>query len=85
MYFCIVVPNLNYGQFLDACLASIEGQVGVDVGVLIIDGGSTDNSRAIAEEYCQRNNWTFLEKNGSRSGRIDRLWPGQGAMARRTG
>lgn len=64
MYFCIVVPNLNYGQFLDACLASIEGQVGVDVGVLIIDGGSTDNSRAIAEEYCQRNNWTFLEKKG---------------------
>ncbi len=64
MHFCVVVPNLNYGQFLDACLASIEGQVGVDVGVLIIDGGSTDNSRSVAEIYCQRNNWTFLEKKG---------------------
>ena len=64
MYFCVVVPNLNYGQFLDACLASIEAQVGVDVGVLIIDGGSTDDSRTIAEDYCQRNNWTFLEKKG---------------------
>ncbi len=64
MKFCVVVPNLNYGQFLDACLASIAAQVGVDVGVLIIDGGSTDNSRSIAEAYCQRKNWTFLQKKG---------------------
>lgn len=64
MQFRVVVPNLNYGEFLDACLASIEGQMGVDVRVLIIDGGSIDNSKSISQEYCQRNGWTFLEKEG---------------------
>lgn len=64
MKFCIVVPNLNYGKFIDACLSSIERQIGVDVEVLIIDGGSTDSSRSIAEKYCERNAWGFVEKVG---------------------
>ncbi len=64
MQFRVVVPNLNYGKFLDACLASIEGQIGVDLRVLIIDGGSIDESKSISLEYCRRNDWTFLERRG---------------------
>lgn len=64
MQFRVVVPNLNYGKFMDACLASIEGQIGVDVRVLIIDGGSADDSKSIAQNYCHRNAWTFLERKG---------------------
>ncbi len=64
MKFHIVVPNLNYGEFLRECLISIERQDGVDISVVIIDGGSTDNSIEIADEFCRRNGWTLLKKPG---------------------
>lgn len=81
MQFRVVVPNLNYGEYLDACLASIEGQTGVDVRVLIIDGGSTDDSKSISQVYCQRNGWKFLERKGMGQaasiafGLLEEHWP----------
>jgi glycosyltransferase involved in cell wall biosynthesis len=52
MTFSIAVPSLNYGRFLRQCLQSIAEQDYLDLEVLIADGGSTDDSVAIAEEYA---------------------------------
>jgi glycosyltransferase involved in cell wall biosynthesis len=51
MMFSIAVPSLNYGRFLRPCLASIAEQDYRDLEVLIADGGSSDDSLAIAEEF----------------------------------
>jgi len=68
MHFTIITPNLNYGRFLDDCLASVAGQIDgtsvakdtraglphslhVTLEHLVIDGGSTDNSAAVAARY----------------------------------
>lgn len=64
MKFYIAVPNLNYGKYLDACLRSIEQQTEVVVSVIVVDGGSTDDSQHIAKKYCERNGWKFYEKRG---------------------
>lgn len=64
MRFYIVVPNLNYGQFLRECLQSIEDQEGVELSVYLIDGGSEDESIDIAQEFCQRNGWTLEIRPG---------------------
>lgn len=53
MDFTIITPNLNYGRFLGECLASVGGQKGVSLEHLVFDGGSTDDSAAVAAGYPQ--------------------------------
>lgn len=52
----VAVPSYNYAQFLRACLQSIHTQDYETFEVLIADGGSTDGSLTIIEEYCARDN-----------------------------
>ena len=47
----IITPSLNYGRFLGDCLESIASQQGVSLEHLIIDGGSTDDSAAVAARF----------------------------------
>lgn len=49
--FSIVVPHLNSGPALARGLASILGQAGVDVQIIVVDGGSTDESRDTLERH----------------------------------
>jgi len=51
--FSVVVPNYNYGRYLDSCLNSILSQQ-VDLRVLLIDNASTDDSVSIAERIARR-------------------------------
>jgi glycosyltransferase involved in cell wall biosynthesis len=51
-----VIPVLNAGALLDACLASIRAQEHPRdrVEILVMDGGSTDDTRAVAERHGAR-------------------------------
>lgn len=49
--FSLVVPHLNSGPALERGLASILGQTGVDVQLIVVDGGSTDQSRETLERH----------------------------------
>ncbi len=51
MDFTVITANLNHGRFLAECLASVAEQSGVSVEHLVIDGGSTDDSAAIAARF----------------------------------
>lgn len=44
----VTIPCYNYGRYLPECVASVLGQAGVDVRVLIIDDASTDGSALVA-------------------------------------
>jgi glycosyltransferase involved in cell wall biosynthesis len=48
MHFTIITPSLDYGRFLGDCLKSVAEQTGVTFEHLVIDGGSTDDSAAVA-------------------------------------
>ena len=52
MKISIAVPSYNYGRFLKTCLESIYMQDHSDYEVLIADGGSTDGSIEIIENFC---------------------------------
>ena len=59
----IIVPVYNVDKYLDACLLSIERQTCKDFEVIVVNDGSTDNSKQIALEYCKRNhNFFYFEK-----------------------
>lgn len=47
----IIIPTLNAANFLESCLASIKKQNFTDYQILIVDGGSTDQTLAIAKKF----------------------------------
>jgi glycosyltransferase involved in cell wall biosynthesis len=51
MDFTLITPNLNYGRYLGDCLGSVAGQGGVTLEHLVLDGGSTDDSAAVAAGF----------------------------------
>ena len=48
--FCM--PTYNYGRFIEAALESIRAQARGDEEVLVLDGGSTDNTAAVVERVA---------------------------------
>jgi glycosyltransferase involved in cell wall biosynthesis len=50
----IVIPNYNYGRYLRIAIDSALAQTYSPVEVIVVDDGSTDDSRAIIESYSDR-------------------------------
>src|SRR5574344_1666133 len=48
----IVIANYNYGRFLEQAIVSILDQNIPEVELLVVDGGSTDNSVEIIKRYA---------------------------------
>src|SRR5260370_31944470 len=50
----IIIPNYNYGRYLRIAIDSALAQTYAPVEVLVVDDGSTDNSREVIESYGDR-------------------------------
>ena len=59
----VIVNNFNYAQFVGAAIDSALGQ-GEHVEVVVVDDGSTDDSRAVVEAYGRRVTPVFPENAG---------------------
>lgn len=55
----ILIPNYNYGKYLEECLESVLAQTYDNFEVIISDNQSTDDSYEIMAKYRQK----FLERN----------------------
>ena len=65
MKYSIITVNLNNACGLEDTIISVFNQTCHDYEFLIIDGGSTDNSRTIIEQYQnQINYWVSEPDNG---------------------
>lgn len=51
MFVSIIVPSFNQGRFVGDCLRSIVSQSGASSEIILIDGGSTDGTLAVVEEF----------------------------------
>ena len=68
----VIVPIYNVAPYLDKCLNSILQQKFTDFEVLLIDDGSTDNSREICQKYVasdHRFTYTYKTNGGLSSAR----------------
>jgi len=67
----IVTPSLNQGSFIRTAIQSIFDQQYPDLEYLVMDGGSTDESCAIAREFIPRLA-LVMEKDEGQSDAIDK-------------
>ena len=50
----VIVPVYNVEEYIEECLDSIKNQTFTDFEVILVNDGSTDNSQAICELYCDQ-------------------------------
>jgi len=62
----VIIPCYNYGRFLGESIESALAQAspGLDVEVIVIDDGSTDETRAVAAPFGDRIHYLFQENQG---------------------
>lgn len=62
----IIIPIYNSQQFLRECFNSILHQTHRDFEVILVNDGSTDNSKSICLEYCDRDSrFKYIEQSNS--------------------
>ena len=47
----VIVPVYNTGKYLEKCLNSLVNQTLKNIEIIIVDDGSTDNSKSIIKKY----------------------------------
>ena len=64
----IVIANYNYGRFLEEAIKSVVEQDGFDqCELIIVDGGSIDNSVDVIKKYEDKIAWWVSEKDKGQS------------------
>lgn len=62
----IIIPIYNSQNFLHECLDSIIHQTYRDFEVILVNDGSTDDSRSICSEYCDRDfKFKYIEQSNA--------------------
>ena len=50
----VIVPVYNVEEYLEECLESIQNQTYTNFEVILVNDGSTDNSKEFCERYCKQ-------------------------------
>ncbi|MEL7001344.1 MAG: glycosyltransferase [Bacteroidota bacterium] len=59
----VYITNHNYGRFISQAVESVLAQTISDYEIIIIDDGSSDNSREIIEKYAEYDNIKIILQN----------------------
>lgn len=65
--FSIVIVNYNHGIFLESAIQSIVNQSNKDYELIIVDGGSSDKSKEIIQNYESKLSWWTSEPDNGQS------------------
>ena len=60
----VIILNYNYGRYLRQCIESVLAQDYPAVELIVVDDGSTDNSRVVIESYGERLVASFKANGG---------------------
>lgn len=63
----VIVPCYNHGNYLGECLGSILKQCYTQWECIIVDNGSTDNTKQVADNFVQKDNrfkYIYAAQNG---------------------
>ena len=68
----VVMPSYNQDQFLEAAIESVLGQAYPQLELVVIDGGSNDNSVSILERYSEKIAFWSSEKDDGQSDALNK-------------
>lgn len=71
-FFSIVIVNYNSGRYLEEAIMSVIKQTCQDYELILIDGGSTDNSISIIEKYKSYFSWWVSEQDNGQSDALNK-------------
>ena len=60
----VILDNYNYGRFLAQAIESVFAQTYTHIELIVVDDGSTDNSREVIESYGDRLTAVFQTNQG---------------------
>ena len=49
----VIIPVYNVENYLEECLNSVQTQTYTNIEIILVNDGSTDNSKHICERYCK--------------------------------
>lgn len=61
----VVIPVYNRQQYISAAIESIIAQNYQPLEIIVVDDGSTDNSREVAQAYSSAITYSYIENSGS--------------------
>lgn len=67
MKFSIVIPSFNQGAYLEECLEALLQQAGQDTELIVVDGGSQDQSVQVIRRHAERLSWWCSEPDQGQS------------------
>ena len=65
--FSIVIVNYDHGRFLGSAIESVLTQSCQDFELIVVDGGSSDNSVEVIEKFSSRISWWVSESDAGQS------------------
>ena len=68
----LITPSFQQAEFLEDCLASVHAQDYPDLEHIVVDGGSTDGSKAIIERHADKLAWWCSQADGGQSAAINK-------------
>lgn len=60
----VIIPAFNAEKYIKETIDSILGQTFQDFEIIVVDDGSTDNTREILDQYGERINYIFQKNRG---------------------
>lgn len=67
----VVIPSFNQGEYIEETLLSVLGQGYPRLEIIVIDGGSTDNTVAILEKYSSQLTYWHSKKDKGQADAIN--------------
>jgi GT2 family glycosyltransferase len=60
----VIIPTYNYGRFVSEAINSVLAQTFQDFEIIVVDGGSTDDTRSIVEAMGRQVQYIYQENLG---------------------
>lgn len=68
----VIIPNFNYGNYIEETICSVINQNYQNLELIVIDGGSIDNSVEIIKKYQSKINYWISESDAGQADAINR-------------